>query len=575
MTVDRKTDEPVEGLEIAVVGMSGRFPGADSLDQFWRNLRDGVESIRQFTDEELKSFGVSPAALGDPNFVKAGAILEKIDLFDAEFFGYSPGEAEILDPQHRIFLECAWQAMEDAGYNSSSQQNLVGVFAGTSLSTYLLYHLLGHEKAAQDTFQTMIGNDKDFLGTRVSYELDLKGPSIDIQTACSTSLVAVHLACQSLLSYQCDLALAGGISAQVPQLTGYHFIPGGINSPDGHCRAFDARAQGTVFGSGVGIVALKRLAEALSDRDTIHAVIKGSALCNDGSAKIGYTAPSVEGQARAITLAQVIADIEAETITYVETHGTGTPLGDPVEIAALTKAFRAGTREKGFCAIGWVKTNIGHLDAAAGIAGLIKTVLSLRHRQLPPSLHFERPNPQIDFENSPFFVNDRLRDWRHNGSKLRAGVSSFGVGGANAHVILEEAPAPSPGGPSRDYQLLLLSAKSPPALEAACRNLAAHLRSHPETELADAAYTLQVGRKRMSHRRALVCRDAPEAVRMLESQEPPMPLTAVEKAVGRSVVLMFPGGGAQYVNMGRGPIAPGPAFRWTPAQAAHLRRRRA
>src|SRR5262245_28005667 len=460
MTVDRKTDEPVEGLEIAVVGMSGRFPGADSLDQFWRNLRDGVESIRQFTDEELKSFGVSPAALGDPNFVKAGAILEKIDLFDAEFFGYSPGEAEILDPQHRIFLECAWQAMEDAGYNSSSQQNLVGVFAGTSLSTYLLYHLLGHEKAAQDTFQTMIGNDKDFLGTRVSYELDLKGPSIDIQTACSTSLVAVHLACQSLLSYQCDLALAGGISAQVPQLTGYHHLPGGINSPDGHCRVFDARAQGTVFGSGVGIVVLKRLAEALSDGDTIHAVIKGSALNNDGSFKIGYTAPSIEGQARAIAMAQMIAGVEAETITYVEAHGTGTALGDPAEVAALTKAFRASTSKKNFCAIGSVKSNVGHLDAAAGIAGLIKTILALKHRQLPPSLHFERPNPEIDFANSPFYVNNRLQEWRSESARLRAGVSSFGVGGTNAHVILEEAPEIEPGGRGRDYQLIVISAKS-------------------------------------------------------------------------------------------------------------------
>ena len=546
-----KTDEPVEDLGIAVIGMSARFPGADNIDQFWRNLRDGVESIRRFTDEELKGFGVNSAKLGDPRFVKAGAILDEIDKFDAAFFGYSPREAEILDPQQRIFLECAWQAMEDAGYSSDAQQNLVGVFAGTSLSTYLLYNLFG-EQDSQDTFQTMIANDKDFLCSRVSYELNLKGPSIDIQTACSTSLVAVHMACQSLLSYQCDIALAGGISVQVPQLTGYYFIPGGISSPDGHCRAFDVQSQGTVFGSGVGIIALKRLADALSDRDTIHAIIKGTAVSNDGSSKIGYTAPSIEGQAQAIAMAQIVSEVDAETITYVETHGTGTALGDPVEVAALTKAFRANTSKNNFCAIGSVKSNIGHLDAAAGIAGLIKTVLALKHRQLPPSLHFERPNPQIDFANSPFYVNSRLQEWRGDGSKLRAGVSSFGVGGTNAHVVLEESPESEPGGASREYQLIALSARSASALETASGNLARRIREDGEIELADVAYTLQVGRKRMSHRRTVVCRDKGEAARLLESKEPGRVLTVFEEAEGRSVVLMFPGGGAQYVNMGLG-----------------------
>jgi phthiocerol/phenolphthiocerol synthesis type-I polyketide synthase E len=552
MTINQDTVELAESLNIAVIGMSGRFPGANNIDEFWQNLRDGVESIRQFTDSELNALGVSPASLCDPSFVKAGAILNDTDMFDATFFGYSPGEAAIIDLQQRVFLECAWQAIENAGYGLNAAQNLVGVFAGSSLSTYLLDNLLIDKKTPQDTFQTMIGNDKDFLTTRVSYELNLRGPSIDIQTACSTSLVAVHMACQSLLSYQCDMALAGGVSIQVPQRTGYCYIPGGVSSPDGHCRAFDALAQGTVFGSGVGILVLKRLADALSDNDNIHAVIRGSALSNDGSSKIGYTAPSVDGQAQAIAMAQIVAGIEAETITYVEAHGTGTALGDPVEIAALTKAFRASTDKKNFCAIGSVKTNIGHLDAAAGVAGMIKTILALKHKQLPPSLHFQQPNPQIDFASSPFYVNAELREWGSDGSKLRAGVSSFGVGGTNAHVILEQAPEMKPSGSSREHQLIVVSAKSETALETASRNLAQHLRRHQQENLADVAYTLQVGRKRMSHRRVVVCRDEREAPRLLELEEPERVMTAYEEAEGRSVVFMFPGGGAQYVNMGLG-----------------------
>jgi phthiocerol/phenolphthiocerol synthesis type-I polyketide synthase E len=558
MRADQDTIEVTESLDIAIIGLSGRFPGANNIDEFWQNLRNGVESIRQFTDAELIDMGVSPASLRDPNFVKAGAILENIDMFDAKFFGYSPREAEIIDLQQRIFLECAWHAMENAGYGVNTAQNLVGVFAGASLSTYLLDNLLANKDTsldiqdARDTFQTMISNDKDFLTTRVSYELNLMGPSIDIQTACSTSLVAVHMACQSLLSYQCDMALAGGVSIQVPQRTGYYYIPGGISSPDGHCRAFDARAQGTVFGSGVGIVVLKRLADALSDNDTIYAIIKGSALSNDGSSKIGYTAPSVDGQAQAIAMAQSVAGVDAETITYVEAHGTGTALGDPVEIAALTTAFRASTDKKNFCAIGSVKTNIGHLDAAAGIAGLIKAILALRHRQLPASLHFQQPNPQIDLASSPFYVNSRLQEWKSDGLKLRAGVSSFGVGGTNAHVILEQAPEIEPSSASREHQLIVISAKSGSALETASRNLAKHLRQHQGENLVDVAYTLQVGRKKMGHRRAMVCRDVQEAIRLLDSDEPARVLTVREEAEDRSVVFMFPGGGAQYVNMGLG-----------------------
>jgi acyl transferase domain-containing protein len=557
---DLAINERGEGLEIAIIGMSGRFPGAENLDRFWRNLRDGVESIRRFTDEELTRFGVDPESLRDPSYVKAGAILQGIDLFDAEFFGYSPREAELIDPQQRIFLECAWHAMEDAGYGSGGHRNLVGVFAGTSLSTYLLDNLLADPEAASDTFQAMIGNDKDFLSTRVSYELNLRGPSLTIQTACSTSLVAVHMASQSLLSYQCDMALAGGVSIQVPQRTGYRFVPGGISSPDGSCRAFDARAQGTVFGSGVGVVALKRLADALSDGDTIHAVIRGSAVSNDGSSKIGYTAPSIEGQAQAIAMAQIIAGICAESITYVETHGTGTALGDPAEIEALTKAFRASTGRKNFCAIGSVKSNIGHLDAAAGIAGLIKTVLALKHRQLPASLHYEQPNPQIDFAESPFYVNSRLREWRSPGGKLRAGVSSFGVGGANAHVVLEEAPPAPKSSPSRPCHLLLLSARTESALDTMTDNLATHLKQREEIKLADVAYTLGIGRKVFNFRRVIIGRDRDDVLAALERGDSRV-LTAYQEADEQSVVFMFPGGGAQYVNMAAGLYEHLPVFR--------------
>jgi acyl transferase domain-containing protein len=560
MSADWKMDEPPDSLEIAVIGMSGRFPGAENIARFWENLRDGVESIRQFSDDELRSLGVPPASLRDPNFVKAGAILEKIDQFDAMFFGYSPREAEIIDPQQRIFLECAWHALEDAGYSCDADQNLVGVFAGTSLSTYLLYNLMANEAASQDTFQAMIGNDKDFLSTRVSYDLNLKGPSLDIQTACSTSLVAVHLACQSLLSYQCDIALAGGVSVQVPERTGYYYIPGGVSSPDGHCRAFDARAQGTIFGSGVGVVVLKRLVDAVSDRDTIYAVIKGSALSNDGSSKVGYTAPSIEGQARAISMAQVIAGVSAESISYIEAHGTGTALGDPAEIEALTKAFRASADKNNFCAIGSVKSNIGHLDAAAGVAGLIKTVLALRRRQLPPSIHFEQPNSQIDFANSPFYVNNRLQEWRGNGSKLRAGVSSFGVGGTNAHVIVEEAPPCQASDSSRPPHLILLSAKTESALDAMTANLAEHLKRREDENLADVAYTLSMGRKVFNYRRMIVCRGRDEFLAALEGDDPEIH-TAYQEPGARQAVFMFPGGGAQYANMAAELYERKPVFR--------------
>jgi acyl transferase domain-containing protein/acyl carrier protein/2-polyprenyl-3-methyl-5-hydroxy-6-metoxy-1,4-benzoquinol methylase len=566
------------GLEIAIIGMAGRFPGARNVDEFWHNLKNGVESISFFTDEELLASGVDPFLLSDPNYIRANATLPDIEFFDAEFFGFTPREAEITDPQHRLFLECAWSALENAGYDSEKYQGLIGVYAGASLPSYLL-NLYSNQNLinAVDDDQIAIGIDKDYLATRISYKLNLEGPSYTIQTACSTSLVAVHLACQSLLSGECDMALAGGISIQAQGKAGYVYVEGGISSPDGHCRTFDAKAQGTISGDGLGIVVLKRLEDALSDGDTIYAVIKGSATNNDGSFKLSYTAPRIDSQAKVIKAAQVIAEVEPETITYVEAHGTGTVLGDPIEVAALTQAFRTGSQRTGFCAIGSVKSNIGHLDTAAGVAGLIKTALSLKNELLPPSLHFEQPNPKIDFANSPFYVNSTLAEWKRNGIPRRAGVSSFGVGGTNVHVVLEEAPIgeqessiSTPFGFSQDkslsdqgaalwplsvteeqvrgYQLLVLSAKTNSALETVTANLVQHLQQHPEVNLSDVAYTLSMGRRAFNYRRVLVCQDVSDTVKALSSLEAPRTLTSQE-VKERSLVFMFPGQGSQYVNM--------------------------
>jgi len=439
---------------IAIVGMAGRFPGAPDVETFWQNLRDGVEGVSTFSREDLLRAGVDPELVRNPQYVAARAIVEDTALFDAAFFGINPREAEVIDPQHRVFLECAWEALENAGCEAKGYAGSIGVYAGVGLNSYLLTSLLSNPEIIQTVgaYQMMLASDKDFLTTRVSYKLNLRGPSVDLQTACSTSLVAVQFACQGLLTRQCDVALAGGVSLLVPQRTGYLYQPGMILSPDGHCRVFDADAHGTVPGEGVGIVVLRRLADALADRDCIRAVIRGAAVNNDGSMKVGYTAPSVDGQAEVIAHAQAIAGIEPDTVSYVEAHGTATELGDPIEIAALTRAFQSRTQARGFCAIGSVKSNVGHLDAAAGVTGLIKTVLALEHGFLPPSLHFSRPNPQIDFGNSPFFVNAALRPWPREASPRRAGVSSFGIGGTNAHVVLEEAPPrPAQAAPRRQH----------------------------------------------------------------------------------------------------------------------------
>ena len=485
-------------------------------------------------------------------------------MFDALFFGYSARDAEITDPQQRLFLECAWQCVENAGYNAETYPGLIGVFGGMDWSTYLFQIYSNAEQLGYiDGFQLNVGNDKDHLATQTSYKLNLRGPSLTVQTACSTSLTAVCVACQSLLSYNCDMALAGGAAIAVPQRRGYYYMPGSILSPDGHCRAFDASAQGTIIGNGVGVVMLKRLADAIADRDHIYAVIRGYSLNNDGAAKVGYTAPSIEGQAQAIAMAQAMAGIDPETIDYVEAHGTATILGDPIEIAALSSVFGAKTNKKNYCAIGSLKTNVGHLASAAGVAGLIKTVLSLRHRQIPPSLHFKQANPGIDFANSPFYVNTALKDWPQNGHRARAAVSSFGVGGTNAHVVLEEAPQPPAAGPSRPFDVIVLSAKTSTALEKATDNAASYLREHPSTNLSDVAYTYQIGRKPFSYRRALICKtsDVLDAAAALESRDPQRTITAFSESRDRPIFFMFSGQGTQYPNMLKGLYESEPTFR--------------
>ncbi len=557
---------------VAIIGIAARFPGAPTLEAFWRNLCDGVESISFFSDEELIAAGVAPALVADPRYVKARGVLADADRFDAAFFNLTPREAELMDPQHRVLLECAWEVMERAGYDSERTAARVAVFAGAGLNSYLLSNLLPDRALLERVgeLQAILLNNNDFLTTRISYKLDLKGPSALVQTACSTALVAVHMACQSLLGGECDMALAGGVSITVPQVTGYLYQDGGVMSPDGHCRAFDARAGGAVEGGGAGMVLLKRLTDALADGDHIHAVIRGSATNNDGAGRVGFTAPSVEGQAEVIAESLLLAGVEPDTVSYVEAHGSGTPLGDPIEVAALTQAFRARTARAGFCALGSVKTNVGHLNSAAGLAGLVKTALALEHRMLPPSLNFARGNPEIDFAASPFFVNAELRPWESSapGAPRRAGVSSFGLGGTNVHAVLEEAPAPAPAAPSRPRQLLLLAARTAAALEAATSRLAEHLASHPEltpADLADIAHTLAVGRRAFPHRRAVVCADPAEAKILLGDPalaDPARLATEVAPtAGGRPVAFLFPGLGDHHVDMARGLYEDEPAFR--------------
>ncbi|MBL4915900.1 type I polyketide synthase [Szabonella alba] len=541
--------------DIAIVGMAAHLPGAGSVADYWANLKAGVESIRQLTEAELLAAGESPARLRNSNYVRAAAPLDGFERFDAEFFGFSPKEAAILDPQHRQFLEVAWEALEDAGHPPEAFPGAIGVFAGCGMGSYFYFNLCSNPDLVDSTGMFLLrhtGNDKDFLSTRVSHVFDLRGPSINIQTACSTSLVAVHYAVQALLNGECDMALAGGVTIELPQGRGYIFNDGEILSPDGHCHAFDHRAQGTVFGSGAGCVVLRRAVDAVRDGDHIWGIIRGTAVNNDGAAKAGYLAPSVDGQARAIAEAQAIAGVDARSVEYVECHGTGTYLGDPIEVSALTEAFRQTTDAEAFCRIGSVKTNIGHLDTAAGVASLIKATLALYHRQMPPSLNYEAPNPAIAFEGSPFMVNDQLTDWPRGDHPRRAGVNSLGVGGTNAHAVLEEAPdRPAPEVSDWPFQPLVISARSKAALDGQATRLAAHLRAHPEQSLADVAWTLKEGRRAFEKRRVIVAETHEDAARLLEGADPRRVWSHDHLGDAPEVVFMFPGGGAQYAGMAR------------------------
>lgn len=535
---------------IAIVGMRGRFPGANDLETYWQNLAQGVESIATLTPEEMRAAGVPDNISRLPGYVNASPLLDDVDKFDAEFFGFSARDASLTDPQHRFFLETAWEALEDAGYEPANFAGPIGVFGGCELSTYLyqLHKNLDSLKYV-DGMQLMVTNDKDHLCTQVAYRLNLRGPSVTVQTTCSTSLVAVAMACDSLQAGSCDMALAGGVTVRVPQRAGYFYTAGSILSPDGHCRPFDASAQGTIVGSGVGMVVLRRLSDAVANRDNIRAVILGTGLNNDGNDKVGYTAPSFRGQAAAIRAAHATAGVSAESIGYVEAHGTGTILGDPIELSALAEVFKQTTDRRGFCGIGSVKSNFGHLSCAAGVAGLIKAVLVLERGAIPPTLHYTAPNPAIDFVSSPFYVANKLSPWKRNGVVRRAGVSSFGVGGTNAHVIVEEAPPRRLPRERRSHQLVLLSARSEAALALAGTNLAAHVKANPQLDLADVAFTLQVGRRAFRHRCFAIAKSDDRAGLVAALSEPER-LSNTIAATSRPVVFMFPGQGSQYPGMG-------------------------
>ncbi len=551
------------GTEIAVIGMAGRFPGANSVDKLWENLRQGIESVSPISLEEWGAeINVHPSFLERPDAVPFRPRIDGAEMFDAAFFGYSPREAQILDPQQRLFLECAWEALEDAGYDSERFPGPIGVAAGVSQSSYLMNYLQWDRELCElvGTLKIGLGNMHDALPTRIAFKLNLRGAAYAVQSFCSTSLVAVHLAAQSLLNRESDMALAGGVTVSVSQNTGYLYQEGGILSPDGHTRTFDAKGGGMVFGNGLGCVVLKRLADALRDGDNVRAVILGTAVNNDGAMKVGFTAPSVNGQAEVIVEALSAADVDPATVAYVEAHGTATALGDPAEIAGLTKAWRRWTDKKQYCAIGSVKTNIGHLDAAAGVAGLIKTVLCLERQEIPPSLFFETPNPEIDFPSSPFYVATRLAKWEGRAEfPRRAAVSSFGIGGTNAHAVLEEAPARPASDPAAPGQLLVLSAKTEGALGRAFERLAAHLERRPGENLADVAFTLQVGRRVFNHRGFVVAADAASAIPAL--RDPGRREGGSSVRQNAPVAFLFTGQGAQYAGMGAGLYAAEPAFR--------------
>jgi phthiocerol/phenolphthiocerol synthesis type-I polyketide synthase E len=554
------TDPIVDG--IAIIGMAGRFPGAPDVATLWDNLCAGVESIGPFSDADLRAAGVDTS---DPAFVNSGGAMDDIEAFDAPFFGMSRREAELTDPQHRVLLETVWTALEDAGIDPTTRGRRVGIFGGVSENGYLRYNLMAHPDvlARYGQVPVLLASAREYAITRAAYKLDLTGPAVAVITACSTSAVAVHLAVQSLLAGDSDVALAGGAYINHPLRGGYIFQEGSILSEDGHVRAFDADAGGTVMASGIAFVVLKPLARALEDDDRIYAVIRGSAINNDGAARVGFTAPSLDGQRAVVEDALAVADVDADSIGMLEAHGTGTSLGDPIEVAALTLAYRRDTEREQYCAIGSLKSNIGHLDAAAGVAGLIKAALSLYHGRIPPSINFRAPNPQIDFAASPFYVNTELSAWERGDRPRRAGVSAFGFGGTNAHIVLEEAPQPAQLPQRREGppHVLALSTRSADALERASLRLADHLAAHPEVDLADVASTLALGRVRMPHRRAVVAYDREAAIGLLREDDPAATAENDTAQSGTRVAFLFTGQGAQYAGMGAALYRSEPVFR--------------
>jgi acyl transferase domain-containing protein len=554
-----------EQTDVALIGMAGRFPGADTLREFWRNLVDARESIRFVSTEELQAAGVDPALIASPDYVPAVSHVKDPEYFDANFFGFSAREAEIIDPQQRVFLECAWSALEDAACDPADYPGAIGVFAGAGLNTYFVANLMTHPEllASVGPYSVMVANDKDFLCSRVAYKLNLRGPAVGVQTACSTSLVAVQIAFESLLRGECDIALAGGVSIPFPQPLGYLYTPGMIYSRDGHCRTFDAAASGIVPAGGAGVVVLKRLSDALADKDHIYAVLCGAAVNNDGASKVGYSAPSVEGQETVIRKSMKMAGFDAASVDYVETHGTGTEVGDPIEITALTRAFGTTPNVAHRCALGALKTNLGHLDVAAGVAGLMKAALAVHHKIIPPTLHFARINPLIELEKTPFYINTAAEAYERQ-KPFRAGVSSFGIGGTNVHVSLEEPPA-MVSDISRGSELIVLSAKTPGALNARMAQLRDFLEQTPELEIADIAYTLGIGRRPFACRQALVARDLHQLRELLQSRKSELEIRRLRNeqvpADAASVAFLFPGQGAQFVRMGQDLYEGMPQFR--------------
>jgi phthiocerol/phenolphthiocerol synthesis type-I polyketide synthase E len=558
---------------IAVVGMAARLPGANTLSAFWDNLRRGEESIVTLAEDDLLAEGIPEKALANHAYVRRAALLDGIDEFDADFFGFTPQVARSTDPQHRLFLQTAWHAIEDAGYDPADIEGSVGVYATSTTSGYLLHNIMSNhdpnvvmgQGITFDMVNLSLQNDKDYLATKVAHAFNLRGPALSVQTACSSALVAVHLACQSILNGECEMALAGGASLRIPHHVGYWYAPGSMVSPTGHCRPFDVRSDGTIFGSGVGVVVLKSLEDAVDSGDRIHAVIRGSALNNDGATKMTYAAPNAAGQADVIAEAQAIADVDSSTVSYIETHGTGTPLGDPIEIEGLRQAFAVSEKDRAApCFIGSVKSNIGHLESAAGIASLIKAILCLKHRAIPATLHYTSPNPELHLDKGPFRVRSEYGPWEWDGV-LRAGVSSFGVGGTNAHVVLEEAPPAPVSTPKPGPQVLLMSARSTDALEQSRSALAAELSGADEVSLPDVAHTL-TRRRKENIRMAAIVKDRQDAVAVLQAAESDnvfvgefAPSTHNADNAAR-VVFLFPGQGAQHIGMARGLYDSEPVF---------------